>query len=537
MARQGDEVDAARAAIGSAVMTLGVVPALDETTRRVAAGDEAAPSAAQLEIHRPDVSRPLSPNPADRQATYAAVEQFVSGDVLRNPGLIQLRLPDTVDLGTWSLESTEIGVGAFPPALDGADADRVVTWLRVRPGGGDGTAAGQADVRLAWLGANATMVVQRSHVAAESLGDGNGEPDQRVQLANRPVLLETLEVHVGGERWHRVDDLLSAAPEVPLGPAAGTTSPRDEQERLVYTVDPGEGWITFGTGVHGARPGSGKAITARYDFGGGRAGMLGAQAITKGPTLPPGVTVTNPVATWGGTEAASLEEAEATVPRFIRTRGQLVSAQDFREAAWQTPGIQLGRVDVLPLYFPGLEDVTVPGVVTLMVIPRTDPLHPDAPRPDRLFLDALCAHLSPRRLVTTELLLNGPDYKQVWISVGVDVERGRDIAPVLDAVKIPVREFLSPLPVPGTKPEGWPLRTAVDRLQVVTEVARVDGVDRVVDVVVASGGGPVESLPMIGLELPELVALSVSAGSAATVLPVAEPRRALLAVPFVPEEC
>ena len=65
-----------------------------------------------------------------------------------------------------------------------------------------------------------------------------------------------------------------------------------------------------------------------------------------------------------------------------------------------------------------------PGAVTLMVMPRTDPLQPDAPRPDRLFLNTICDYLDPRRLVTTEVILRGPVYKPIWISVGIAVVRG-----------------------------------------------------------------------------------------------------------------
>ena len=48
-------------------------------------------------------------------------------------------------------------------------------------------------------------------------------------------------------------------------------------------------------------------------------------------------------------------------------------------------------------------------MVTVMVVPRSDPVHPAAPRPDRQFLGAVCDWLSPRRLVTTELHVRGPE--------------------------------------------------------------------------------------------------------------------------------
>ena len=49
----------------------------------------------------------------------------------------------------------------------------------------------------------------------------------------------------------------------------------------------------------------------------------------------------------------------------------------------RTPGVEIGRVEVLPAFNPELPPNAAgdaPGAVTLMVIPRSDPLQPDAPR-------------------------------------------------------------------------------------------------------------------------------------------------------------
>jgi len=73
------------------------------------------------------------------------------------------------------------------------------------------------------------------------------------------------------------------------------------------------------------------------------------------------------------------------------------------------------------------------------------------------------------------LLLRGPKYHPIWVSVGINVVAGRSIAEVNAAVKSAVLAFLSPLPPEGkeqldsqaallTTPQdaqvqkGWPLR-------------------------------------------------------------------------------
>ena len=46
------------------------------------------------------------------------------------------------------------------------------------------------------------------------------------------------------------------------------------------------------------------------------------------------------------------------------------------------------------------------------------------------FLNALCRHLDPRRLITTEVILRGPDYVPVWISIGIGIKSGYAAAEV-----------------------------------------------------------------------------------------------------------
>jgi hypothetical protein len=102
-----------------------------------------------------------------------------------------------------------------------------------------------------------------------------------------------------------------------------------------------------------------------------------------------------------------------------------------------------------------------------------------------------------------------------------------------------LRDLLSPLPRGGHP--GWPLRRPLDERDILTEVARVPGVGRVNGVELSlpdrPGPGP---HPLSGLELPQLVGLSVQPGDAVPVDGLSgasgeDPR--LLPVPAIPEEC
>lgn len=549
LARPGDPVDPVRDTLQNTVLTLGVVPDVT-TTEKVLPAGSSDPLTAEpgLEFQLPNVTQPLPDEAEGRVATYVPVPTTGQVDLLTAPGVVQLQLPDRPSLDMWSLDPTEDGVGNFPPALEGEDAARLVTWIRVRPAASSqaGTPArsAEASTRLRWVGANAAMLRQRSHVSTETLGKGTGRGDQIVHLANTPVLVESLRLTVDGQAWQRVDDLATASPEAPLARGSSPVLADPVERTAVYTVDRATGTVRFGDGIHGRRPPLDAVIRASYDYGGGRAGMVAVGAITKGPELPAGITVSNPVRTWGGDEPESVAEAERRTSGYLRHRDRLVTVEDFREIVARTPGVDLGRVEVLPLHNPTLGDVTSPGAVTLMLIPRYDTAHPEAPQPDRFFLDAVCTHLDARRLVTTEVHLRGPAYERVWVSVGIDVLPGRDLAIVREAVKDAVQTFLSPL-AGGNQGEGWPLATDVERLEIWAVAARVEGVAKVVGVRLANSDGlDTDHVEISGLQLPRLAALSVRRdepqaleelrGAAPPIDDEGAPR---LPIPFVPAEC
>ena len=310
----------------------------------------------------------------------------------------------------------------------------------------------------------------------------------------------------------------------------------------VFTIDAASGVIRFGDGIRGRRPPDGSTLRVDYDFGAGAQGNVGAGAVDAAPSLA-GIKVTNPLPTWGAAEAETVAEAERQARRYLQHRDRLVSVADFETIVRRTPGVDVGRVDVLPAYNPQITPpVETPGAVTVLVLPRTDSRHPAAPEPDRLFLNTICRYLTPRRLVTTELYLRGPTYIDLWISIGVEVEAGRSVAVTYDAVRSALIRFLAPLNPSGDASDGWPLDKAVHRLELAAVASRVPGVRLVNKVLVAAGtGGPEDVITIKGLELPRVRAVAVGADAAdldqvrGQQPPPSPP--AAVPVPVVPEEC
>jgi hypothetical protein len=547
--------DDARREIAGKTVSIGLVPMLEvetATLRLVPEGTEkSSAKSVNIDIPSPPAGGKLA---TGEKPAYRTIGSF---SMPTEPGVFEVVLPGESELGLWEdIDPLELGADTYPPVLDDAMTVRLVTWLRlVWP---DGVAS-----QVMWAGINATPISQRARVLNELLPAGTSEPDQSATLSHQSIISDSVKLLVtpsGGtaEQWMLTDDLLTAGPEVPTpdlrNPPGWIVPPA--QPAKVFALDAEAGRIRFGDGAHGARPPAGATLRISYDYGAGLSGNVAAAAVNQAPALPSGLKVTNPVSTWGGADAETVATGEKEIPTYLQHRDRLVTATDFVTIARRTPGVDIGRVEVLPVFNPTLarqEPGNAPGVVTLMLIPKYSATSPDAPVPDSTFLNTVCAWLEPRRLVTTELFLCGPQYVSIWVSVAIEMEAaGSDpkapnsSAVVREAVKQRIREVLLSVKEDGS---GWPLRKTVLRLELEAEVARVDGVALVNKLLLASGdGAEVDSVAMTGIQLPRLDGIEVAVDTdplsldqlrgraAATVTPTTGAKK-LVPVPVIPEEC
>lgn len=414
--------------------------------------------------------------------------------------------------------------------------------------------------KVTWVGVNATRVVQAVAVRHEALGLAPGTPFHTCTLANTPVIsgdlagaptvtgvqVEAQDIDGRWQTWHEIDDIFAAG-----------------REELAFTVDLASGRITFGSGLNGLRPSRGASIRASYFYGGGDQGKVAHFGINKSVALPGGYKVSNPLPTWGASAGETVAEGEAAITRWLRHRDRLVTADDCRDLTRRTPGVDIGRVETLSLFNPEATgpEQEWPGMVTVLVIPRSDPVRPKTPTPDRQFLNAVCDWLSPRRLVTTELHVRGPVYRPIWVSVGIVTLPGQVPSIVEQAVTKAVEIFLSPLSgglptqadedgLIGTRDArtgtGWPLGVNLRAQDIEAVATRVPGVRYVDTVLIATtdtNGGvqsPVDTVTFTGLQLP---AATVFVGPAPAVDPASliagsqAVAQSTVPVPVVPDTC
>ncbi len=376
-------------------------------------------------------------------------------------GIIRLELPDKDDIGAPVNDvavDVNAGVGNRPPRLDDPEAaDRTFAWLRLRP------VHHSHSLALSWLGINAVEIDQRKTLARVTVATSNGGSDQTVRLPGQSVEPESLQLQVEEEGrgfidWHLIDDLYTAG--------------RDDR---VYQLDAEAGTVTFGNGVRGRVPGAGMRIrVVQMRCGGGAGGNLVAGNLSA--VAHANLKVTQPVATTGGADAESLDDAEKRIPSFLRHRDRAVTEDDFKQLALNTPAVDIGRVEVLPKFKPQQRREDIPGVVSVMVLPRSATRLPPNPRPDRMTLERVHAHLDARRPLATELYVMGVEYLPIGLSAAVRLRDGHARDRVLQSVRDALRDYLWPLAPGGSEGEGWPLGQAVIQQELEVVVARVRGV-------------------------------------------------------------
>lgn len=582
LARENENPDDARKEIANKILSVGVVPALDEKVQILSPGGQEANSESNSWISYELPKLPPGgnlPNEASlRRPEYKPLDAKSQVNVLTEPGTVELTLPAESELKMWqNLDPLELGADDFPPTLEDTKLnERLITWIRLR-------ATSTANkFRFLWVGINTVPVTQRIAVNNELLPDGTGEPNQTAKLSQAPIVPNSVKLFVENgdefEEWSETDDLLTAGSEVITPdlrkPPGG--KPRHQNNSKVFKVDSEAGEIEFGDGFRGMRPAVNAKIRVSFDYSTGILGNVGKGAINSGSQIPAGIKVSNPIRTWGGADSENVSDGEKQITRFLQHRERLVTLRDFEIITLRTPGVQIGRVEIIPAFNPQLspnEPGDAPGTVTVMVIPRFDAVQPDAPLPDRLFLDSVCRHLDERRLVTTEIILRGPTYKGIWISVGINVVSEKSaFAEIREAVKKELLSFLSPInPLYADSLEldpilqfdnrndnqsfvlnkGWRLRKPVNARELLAIAGRVKGVMFVNEVLLAEGSNERDEIvPMFGLELPRVLGISVSVGDP---LPLEQLRgtttdklngsgqsvkkRRIVPIPIIPEEC
>lgn len=320
---------------------------------------------------------------------------------------------------------------------------------------------------------NTMSVTQAETIEAEVVGGSNGRPNQVVTLASTPVLEKSFDLQIdegeGFLPWIQVEDFFSSG-----------------REDTHFVLNRTTGEIRFGNGTNGRIPVANVKRPANflaniYRVGGGKRGNLTAGTITALQSSLEGIDangISNLYASYGGTNEETIDQAKARAPQVLKSRDRAVTVQDFELLTLRSANI--ARAKALPGHHPDFPGVTVPGVVSVIVVPDVDNA---APIPSEGTLRTVCAYLDERRLLTTEVYVLPPSYRELTISVELIAKDDADLAEVKQTAEATIFQYFHPLSggedssfeQPGL---GWPFGGDIYYSLVVNRLL-VSGVKRV----------------------------------------------------------
>jgi predicted phage baseplate assembly protein len=228
--------------------------------------------------------------------------------------------------------NAEVAILAAAPVVD--TANNITTVTLKHPLAKSYVRAG------AVLLANIVEATQGETVKDEILGSGNGAAFQTFKLKKSPLTYlpaadaesvsaveSALLVTVNGVRWNEKPTLFD--------------SPADGQDFTAVQDDDEKTFVTFGDGVFGARPPTGRDnIHARYRKGLGTSGNVEIGGIQQLIDSSPGVQkVTNPQAAFGGADREGVDKVRTNAAASLSTFGRAVSAADYAALALSYPGV------------------------------------------------------------------------------------------------------------------------------------------------------------------------------------------------------
>jgi predicted phage baseplate assembly protein len=354
-------------------------------------------------------------------------------------------------------------------------------------------------------------------------------PGQHLDLPDaRGLLLSaSLWLRRQGElaEWKSMPDLTFA------GPA----------DRIVV-LDRESGSVRFGDGLTGAIPvpdpipdvpdPQHPVVVVEYALGGGTAGNGGltgnwfvlarpgvelldqARGVgRRGRRIDLAVTARNLVPAAGGQDPETVAQARQRAGEELARVTRAVTAADFAELAGTTPGVAVARACVGVGEHPGWPCTTVPGAVTVRVVPlvpRGDAElaavgYTAAVQPDPGLLRLVRTHLEQARLVGTELFVCPPRYRRVRLRIDLT---GRLADPAV--LRTALRRYLDPV-VGGDDGTGWPFGDPLrpSALLRVAQTAVGDAAEVTAVAIGLDGAEPGEECADVPVRAGELVALEL----------------------------
>jgi hypothetical protein len=404
---------------------------------------------------------------------------------LTQEGLVEIEIPESWRPGN------PPGLGL--PAQSGTAPQ--LRWIRVQFVHGNYP----ADRILASVKVNVARVIATQTFQNEVLEPVPNSEGRQWGLSQKPILPGslTLEIDDGTSGSDFEPDFVD--PLASSDPGADTPNsqrPNAQQwtgvpslasrgpDELVYVLDPINATVTFGDGNEGAAPPQGfrniRALT--YKTASGTASAVGANQITTLiSTLQNLVGVTNPAPASGGRDAEPADKTLVRGPQSIRSRSRAVALADFQVESLQAAGALIERAHAAAGHSPEFPGASIPGVITVFVVP---PLRGEGPpMPTEESLRAVVDDLSQNHsLIGIEIIASAPSYERIRTEVRILLKKGFAPDQTIAAVGTFLDQYLSPV-TGGVDGDGWPFGGTIVYSDLLRSLSAITGVAAVAQLV------------------------------------------------------
>jgi len=266
-----------------------------------------------------------------------------------------------------------------------------------------------------------TTVTHGVSITDDILGSSGGTADQEFVISYTSVIEDSLQIYVdeglGFQLWTRVNNFVDSL---------------DTSRHYMFLVDEmDKARIRFGDGVSGKIPVvKQNGILADYKVGGGLAGNVATNTITKMVTPLAGVlTTTNPDASalLAGQDKESIASAKKQAPLLLKTLDRAVTRQDFADLAMTLDNVQTALA---------VEDVTQ-VIVELYVMVEGSTVLPSG---DRTIIEDFFAD---RIIIGTDLNVNAVTWYPIDLTVTVKAYPSYANAEVKTAIDLAIAAFFA----------------------------------------------------------------------------------------------
>lgn len=251
-----------------------------------------------------------------------------------------------------------------------------------------------------------------------------GDRSQRFALSSANIAQGSVRVHIVDDAWAEARFFIDSAP--------------DSKHFQVETDGLDISWVIFGDGTHGAVPPAGEIITVEYLETLGSDGNIGRELVTDivSPIYVSGdrldLSVTNPIASTGGTDRETLEHAKLQAPAELRSLWKAVTKDDYKALAEGFPGVAKAQV---------LDANDCANIryyqVNLAVAPDGGGL------PSPILKQELAEFIESRKVITIEVNLFDPSYQPVAIDAEVYIYPAEQTEDVRMRIESALRDFFS----------------------------------------------------------------------------------------------